>query len=154
MIVIRRSEKDIEALSGVTVDPSDLEDDGTNWEGVRVDKPWGHEVERYRNESVAVCWLHLHARSMTSLHCHTRKDAMIFVVAGSGVLETLNGEHAISEGELIIIERGAFHRAIALATSLILYEVENPPHKRDLVRLNDSYGRGQGYEKICANTTL
>ena len=148
MIVIHCGKADRAALNAIPVSLSDIEDDGTDYTDVRIKKPWGHELEKFKDDDVAVWWLHLHSGQQTSMHCHPAKVTMIFVVAGVGTLHTLSGSHEISAGELVIIEKGAFHQSAANHESLILYELETPPVKRDLVRLHDSYGRGQGYERI------
>lgn len=146
MIVVKCTEADRKALASVNYDPEELEDDGIDYDNIRVKKPWGHEIQRYHNEKIAVCWLYIHSGQQTSMHCHTGKTTMIFVVGGVGTLHTLAGSHEIGTGEMVIIEAGAFHQSAANDNALVLYELETPPVKRDLVRLHDSYGRGQGYD--------
>lgn len=148
MIIVRCTDEDKKALASVSIDPAEIEDDGINYDHIRVKKPWGHEVQRYHDEKVAVWWLNLHSNQQTSMHCHPDKTTMIFVVAGRGVLYTLKSEHELSEGELVVVEKGAFHQTASKNGMLTLYELETPPVKRNLVRLHDSYGRGQGYERI------
>jgi len=148
MILVRRTLKDIEALHGVKVSAAEIADDGTDYNGLRVKKPWGHEIEKYRNENVAVWWLHLHSNQQTSMHCHPNKTTLLMIVGGLATLETLNGSHELSEGEIVVIEKGAFHRTRSNGEPVVLYELETPPNKRDLVRLEDAYGRGQGYERV------
>ena len=147
MIVVRCTEADREALARTLYDPEDLKNDGTNYLGIRIKKPWGHEVERFCNEDVSVWWLNIRPDCETSLHCHIEKTTLLFVVSGRGMLYTLGMNYGLSEGDLVIIERGAFHRTRADSNGMMLYELESPVNKRDLVRLRDSYGRGQGYEK-------
>ena len=148
MILVKCTEEDVKALSSVKYDWGDIKDDGIDYDNIRVKKPWGHEVQKYHDDKVAVWWLNLHSNQQTSMHCHPDKTTMIFVVGGRGMLYTLNGSHELSEGELVIIEKGAFHQSASNNGQLILYELETPPVKRNLVRLHDSYGRGQGYERI------
>ena len=148
MIVVRCTEADRKALASINFDPEELEDDGIDYDNIRVKKPWGHEIQRYHDEKIAVWWLHIHAGQQTSMHCHPAKVTMIFVVGGVGMLHTLSGSHELGAGEMVVIEKGAFHQSAANNDPLILYELETPPVKRDLVRLHDSYNRGQGYERI------
>lgn len=148
MIVVRCTEADREALARTLYDPEDLKNDGTNYLGIRIKKPWGHEVERFCNEDVSVWWLNIRPDCETSLHCHIEKTTLLFVVSGRGMLYTLGMNYGLSEGDLVIIERGAFHRTRADSNGMMLYELETSPNKRDLVRLEDKYGRGQGYERI------
>lgn len=149
MILVRCQNADREALQRVSIDPAEIADDGTDYEGVRVKKPWGHEIERYRDESVAVWWLHLHMNQETSMHCHPNKTTLLMIVSGRAIVSTLDQEHEIGEGAVVVIEKGAFHRTRATnGNGVMLYELESPPNKRDLVRLHDVYGRGQGYEHV------
>ena len=149
MIVVKCTEADRKALESITINPADMQDDGTNYLGVRVKKPWGHEVERYRDDKSSVWWLHLHKNHSTSMHCHLTKTTLLFVVTGIGTLITLSETYQVSNGELAVIEKGAFHQTVNNGEHLILYEIETPPNKRDLVRLKDDYGRGQGYERVA-----
>ena len=152
MNVIKRTQLDIEALRRVTVDPADIEDDGTDYAGVRIKKPWGHEIEKYRDDKVSVWWLHIHSLQATSMHCHPNKTTILMIVGGTATVDSLNGSYDLSQGEIVVIEKGAFHRTRSNGNAVVLYELETPPNKHDLVRLHDDYGRGQGYER-CENTT-
>jgi mannose-6-phosphate isomerase-like protein (cupin superfamily) len=146
LIVVKCLEADRKALASINYDPEELEDDGIDYDGIRVGKPWGHEIQRYHNEKVAVWWLSIHAGQQTSMHCHPGKSTMLFVVSGIGTLHTLEKSYELSAGELVVIEKGAFHQSAANDSTLVLYEIETPPVKRDLIRLHDSYNRGQGYD--------
>ena len=143
MILVKRTEADVQALAGRP--PVDLSDDGKNWLEVRVTKPWGHEIERYRDERCSITWLHLHTHQETSMHCHTGKTTILYIAGGDGFLNTLNSSHRVGIGNIVVIEKGAFHQMRSGDTALLLYELETPPNKNDLVRLADRYGRGQGY---------
>ena len=149
MILVKCTELDREALASITFDPKDLEDDGTNYEGLRVNKPWGYEKEHYRDENVCVWWLHIHHKQQTSMHCHPNKTTMLVVAGGVATVSTLNGIYLLEQGNMMIIEKGAFHRTSSNDAAVMLYEIESPPNKRDLVRLEDKYGRGQGYEHVA-----
>lgn len=152
MIILKRTKADEAALQEIAIDPDDLKDDGTDYLEKRIKKPWGHEIEKFNNGSVSVWWLHIHSWQQTSMHCHPSKDTVLFVVAGEAVLSTLSYNHEVGAGDLVVIAKGVFHRMTAKASACVLYELETPINKRDLVRLEDSYGRGQGYEK-CESTT-
>lgn len=148
MIVIKRTYHDVEALKNIAYDKSVLEDDGFDWLNVRVEKPWGHEVQVYRDKLCAVWQLHIRHHQQTSLHAHPGKVTLLNVIAGVATLETLNAKHVLAAGDLAVIEKGAFHRTKATDGAVNLYEMEWPAVKNDLVRLHDSYGRGQGYERV------
>lgn len=148
MIVVKCTDLDRQALSRIEIDPAEMMDDGTNYTGIRIPKPWGHEIEKYRDDKVAIWWLHIHSGCETSMHCHPNKLTLLMVIGGRAVLSTLEGNYSLSEGTVVVIEPGAFHRTTADKGPVVLYETESPPNKRDLVRLIDSYGRGQGYERV------
>lgn len=148
MIVIHCGRADREALESIPVSLSDIKDDGTDYTGVRIKKPWGHELEKYRDEDMAVWWLHIHSNQKTSMHCHPNKTTLLMIAGGEATLQTLGETHAISDGDVVVIEKGAFHQIVSNGQPIVLYELESPPNKRDLVRLKDDYGRGQGYERV------
>jgi mannose-6-phosphate isomerase-like protein (cupin superfamily) len=145
---VRCTDKDKRALANIQINPEDIRDDGINYTGLKIKKPWGYEVEKYKNDNLAVWWLHIHSRQRTSMHCHPNKRTLLFVIGGEAQLNTLNGTYLISDGDIVVIEKGAFHQTISDGGAVILYELETPANKRDLVRLNDIYGRGQGYERV------
>ena len=147
MIVVRCEEADRTALRKIKYDPRDILDDGTDYSKARVTKPWGHEVEMYKDESCSIWWLHIHAGQQTSMHCHPHKTTMLAIVGGEATLISLNGSYELSAGDMVVIEKGAFHRTRSNGQPVVLYELETPANKRDLVRLEDHYGRGQGYER-------
>ena len=149
MIVIPCTKADRETLASIPIALSEIEDDGTDYTGVRIKKPWGHELEKYRDEDVAVWWLHIHSGQQTSLHCHVNKTSGFFVMGGEATLRTLGESHLISDGDVVVIEKGAFHQIISNGGPVVLYEFESPANKKDLVRLEDKYGRkGMGYERV------
>lgn len=148
MILVKCLKADREALASLKVNPSIIKNDGIDYLNKRVKKPWGHEIERYRDDKVSVGWLHIHSENQTSLHCHTGKTTFLMIVGGVAQLDTLNGSFEIGAGELVIIEKGAFHQIVSNSQPVVLYEFEFPPNKRDVVRLKDAYSRGQGYERV------
>lgn len=153
MIVVKATDKDRAALASVPVDAADIADDGTDWLGRRVVKPWGYEIERYHDAQCAIWWLHIDPRQETSMHCHPNKTTLLLMRGGEATLTTLHAKHELTPGMVVIIEAGAFHRTSSNEGPVVLYEVESPPNKRDLVRLLDAYGRGQGYEREGLNST-
>jgi mannose-6-phosphate isomerase-like protein (cupin superfamily) len=90
--------------------------------------------------------LTLSAGAETSMHCHPQKRTALLVESGSAILDTLNNRYPLNAGDMVHIERGAFHRT-RTEFGVVLLEIETPPNKLDLVRLEDRYGRvGKGYE--------
>ena len=111
-----------------------------NHKTVVVRKPWGYEYLAYENEHVALWILHIRAGERTSLHCHPTKSTGLVVVSG-----TAESRIITAPGKQMI-RRGLFHQTHAI-TDTIMFEIETPVDKNDLVRLTDNYGRtATGYE--------
>jgi mannose-6-phosphate isomerase-like protein (cupin superfamily) len=146
VIIVKATERDREALREIYVDPEILKNDGKKYHGLRVDKPWGYEICRYEDKNCAVWWLHIDPLKETSIHCHPNKATTLLMRGGEATLTTLHAKHELTPGMVVIIEAGAFHRTTSNGGPVVLYEMEFPNNKRDLIRLTDSYSRGQGYE--------
>lgn len=113
---------------------------------LKVSKPWGHEFRVYLDEKVDVWLMCFKAGNCSSLHFHPNKDKFLCVVAGEATLIKDNIHQRAKQGDTQFIPKGMAHRQIAHTDALIL-ETEWPPDKRDIVRLEDSYGRkGKPYE--------
>jgi len=107
-----------------------------------VVKPWGYEFMFYSNEYVAIWLLHIKKGHSTSMHCHALKTTSLALLSGEAECNSLH----LSGGDSLIIDAGAFHSTKAL-DDIFLVEIESPPNKLDLIRLDDKYGRRErGYE--------
>lgn len=149
MIIVWRTPEDIGALEQVGAQPEELADDGMDWRGRVVVKPWGHETEIHRAGVLSIWRLTIAPGCETSMHCHPGKHTVLILEQGQAVLETLNGTYDLTPGEAVHVKRGAFHRTRS-ALGAVLIEIESPVNKRDLVRIEDRYGRaGQGYERAA-----
>lgn len=117
-----------------------------NHKTVIVRKPWGYEYLAYENEHVALWILHIRAGERTSLHCHPTKSTGLAVVSGTAEINFIADSRIISAPGKQMIRRGLFHQTHAI-TDTIMFEIETPVDKNDLVRLTDNYGRtATGYE--------
>lgn len=144
---MQRLSIDLEELEKAGTKPEELADDGTNWLGKIVEKPWGHEREIHRVGPVSIWQLTINPGCETSMHCHPGKETMLIVEDGYCIFETLSATLELKPGDFVYIERGAFHRTRAIKGACLL-EIESPANKRDLVRIADRYGRtGKGYER-------
>jgi quercetin dioxygenase-like cupin family protein len=107
-----------------------------------VNKPWGREYCAYRNERVAVWVLEIAKGEQTSLHAHPLKSTAFVVLRGTIEKHLLRGPPiTLRPMDKINIFRGRFHRQRALTDGVVLLEIEAPDDKRDIVRLEDDYGR-------------
>lgn len=112
-----------------------------------VTKPWGFEYVAYQNENAALWVLHIKKGHKTSLHCHPNKTTGLIVVSGTVEINFIADSKTIVAPGKQMIRRGLFHQTHALTDDVVLFEIETPVDKNDLVRLNDSYGRENfGYE--------
>jgi len=130
--------------------------DETDYAGLVIRKPWGHEYVAFHNEGIAAWILHIKQGFQTSLHCHPNKKSSLSVLTGHAQFSTLNKTLDIHEGEGLLIERGVFHSTKALSPGgTIIIETETPNNKADLLRLEDTYGRkGKGYEGKSHHASL
>ena len=107
-----------------------------------VMKPWGYEFLIFENESVAIWYLCINKGHSTSMHCHPLKKTCLINLSGEALCNTFERRNYLKDIEAIVIENSVFHSTKALSPQGIeLLEIETPPNKVDLVRLNDSYGR-------------
>jgi len=121
-----------------------------------VKKPWGYEYLAFQNEYVAIWMLHIARTRRTSMHCHPRKKTGLALLSGHATFQHADGAIELNPLDGVIIERGAFHLTEASSSLPItpasengiwVLEIESPPLKTDLVRMNDLYGRtGAAYE--------
>jgi mannose-6-phosphate isomerase-like protein (cupin superfamily) len=116
-----------------------------------VVKPWGYEYMLFENDSVAIWFLNINKDHATSMHCHPFKKTSLTLLSGKALCNTFRHRNFLSSGDSLILDPGVFHSTKAMTLDGIsLVEVETPPNKVDLVRLNDGYGRENcGYEGSC-----
>jgi mannose-6-phosphate isomerase-like protein (cupin superfamily) len=118
------------------------DDQPKNYREKVVIKPWGYEFLIFENESVAIWFLRINKGHSTSMHCHPHKKTCLITLSGEALCNTFGRRNYLKDMEAIVIENSVFHSTKALSSQGIeLLEIETPPNKTDLVRLNDSYGR-------------
>jgi hypothetical protein len=119
---------------------------------VIVEKPWGSEYLCYQNEFLAIWILHIKKDRQTSFHCHPNKNTGFIVLGGSAQLSFMRHSKIMHALDKIHIFRARFHATKAVSEmGAYVLEIETPVDKKDLVRLEDKYGRvGTEYEgKEC-----
>ena len=116
------------------------------YKGIVVPKPWGSEFLFYEDRYISGWFLSIESGHSTSMHCHPNKRTVLVMLSGKALGRTLYGSSIINAGEIVVYEAGVLHRTKAL-TKIEMAEIESPPIKTDLLRLEDSYGREKmGYE--------
>ena len=126
-----------------------------NYKNKVVLKPWGYEYLIFENEHVAIWFLYIKYGHSTSMHCHPEKKTSLILLSGSALCNTFERRNYLNSMDAIILEKAVFHSTKALSTQGInVIEIETPPNKTDLVRLNDEYGREtSGYEGLTQMRT-
>ena len=121
-----------------------------NYKNRVVIKPWGYEYLIFENECVATWFLHIKGGHSTSMHCHPQKKTSLILLSGNALCNTFEKRNYLNAMDAIILEKTVFHSTKAISSEGIdVIEIETPPDKTDLVRLNDEYGRQkQGYEGL------
>lgn len=117
-----------------------------------VNKPWGYEYLMYENRNIALWYLFIEYKKQTSLHCHPDKKTGLILLSGKVQVEFLNTSLKLKALDKLMLRAGLFHSTKALSSrGSIIIEIETPPHKYNLIRLEDKYGRkGKPYEsKKC-----
>jgi len=120
-----------------------------NFKDVYVEKPWGYEYLVYENNDAALWLLYIKKGESTSLHSHPKKTTGLILLNGKAQLDFINDSKIIEAPKKEMFRRGLFHKTTALSEGgLFVLEIETPNEKKDLVRLDDTYGRTKnGYEK-------
>lgn len=120
-----------------------------------VVKPWGYEFLVFENNVVAVWLLYIKKGYSTSMHCHQQKKTSLILLSGNAMSNTFLQRRYLRGGDALIIEKGVFHSTKTLSDDgVFLLEIETPPNKIDLIRLEDRYGRATtGYEGVTEMKT-
>lgn len=118
-----------------------------------IPKPWGFEYELLVSAEVRLLHLQIGSRQKTSLHCHPEKKTAMLFLRGQGVVHFLNSSQSFAPGHRLILRPSLFHQIEANDQEVEVLEIESPPNKDDLVRLEDHHGReGLSYEDTVYQT--
>lgn len=150
---IPAGEKDASALAQVrsSIKPITLHKQPESYRSKIVVKPWGYEYIVFENEKTAVWLLFISKGNATSMHCHLEKKTSLIILSGTAMSNTLDARNYLRGGDALILDKGVFHSTKVLSSEgMFLLEIESPPAKTDLVRLEDKYGReASGYEGVA-----
>lgn len=106
---------------------------------VRIDKPWGWEETLDKTDDYMLKRLFMWGGKRCSLQYHEFKTETVLVV--SGLLEILveNNMRTYGAGDFVTIQPNQSHRMRAVEDCL--YIECSTPFPKDVVRLEDDYGR-------------
>lgn len=114
----------------------------SEYDGIVVNKPWGYEYLMYESDKIGLWYLHIKHGKQTSLHCHPGKKTGYILLTGEAQVSFLNDSTHLKAVSKLMLREGLFHSTKALSKDGIhVIEVESPPEKNNLVRLDDAYGR-------------
>jgi mannose-6-phosphate isomerase-like protein (cupin superfamily) len=154
--LIRLSDRDSQTLTKIrSLGGSNSQNQPASYENRVVVKPWGYEFLAFQNEHVAVWRLRIEKGQATSMHCHPTKKTALIVLSGQALCNTFFNRNYLSGVDGVTIEAGVFHSTQSISPNgCDIIEIETPPNKLDLVRLEDQYGRsGKGYEGLSEMKT-
>lgn len=108
----------------------------------RIRKPWGAEIILLHEKNLELTELTIEPGHGTSYHYHTAKDVVLTAVQGTATLVIKKTRKTIKTGKSLRIRKKIPHQ-IRNETQkpLVVFELESPADKNDLVRLADPYGR-------------
>lgn len=117
-----------------------------------IKKPWGFEYSFWSSKNVALWVLYLNKKQSTSLHCHLSKKTYL-INCNKIHLKTLKKNYNFKPFSIIEIDKKTFHQTKNKSNkSLIMFELEIPNQKFDLLRYKDRYNRDTVfYEKEIIN---
>ena len=125
-----------------------------NYDNSIVNKPWGEEYNIFRNKKkIAITYLKIKKGKSTSLHCHPNKKTGFLILSGIAKVQLgiyKKNTFTYKPMSILVLRAGLFHK-IRSSNKHDLYalEVENPYLKKDLIRMEDNYGRkGKNYENL------
>ena len=113
-----------------------------------VNKPWGYEYLVYETNDVALWALFIADQHSTSVHCHAKKTTGLIVLDGKCEVSFMSDSRIMNPLDKVMIRKGLFHSTKSISENgSIIFEIETPKDKFDLVRFKDNYGReGKPYE--------
>lgn len=147
---IMLSAVDTRSLAKIRSKPKKVYDQPGSYKNKVVIKPWGYEFLAFENAQTAVWLLFISKGNSTSMHCHPKKKTSLIILSGTAISNTLGSHNYLRGGDALILDKCVFHSTKVLSQEgMYLLEIESPPMKTDLVRLEDKYGREtSGYEGI------
>ena len=107
-----------------------------------VNKPWGYEKWFAQTKKYVGKILFIKKGHRLSKQYHKAKHETIYTLKGKYIMELRNGKKVMNEGSVIVIPPKKIHRMYAKFCDVTLIEVSTP-EVRDVVRLEDDYGRNK-----------
>ena len=125
-----------------------------NYDNRIVIKPWGEEYVIFKNKNkIAITYLKIKKGQSTSLHCHPQKKTGFLILSGNAKVQLgiyKKNTFIYKPMSILVLRAGLFHKIKASKyNDLYALEIETPYNKKDLIRIEDSYGRkDKDYESL------
>ena len=104
-------------------------------------KPWGFEYCLKSRKEIAIWILYLKRKQQTSLHAHVYKKTFL-IPANKLLFNGLNKKKLINPFSIVKIDNKTFHQSSNnTKKDFVLFEIEKPNNKFDIVRYKDKYKR-------------
>jgi mannose-6-phosphate isomerase-like protein (cupin superfamily) len=117
----------------------------------RVKKPWGWELWFAHTRHYVGKVIFIRRGHRLSRQYHRRKHETVFAHQGTWVLELGRRKIRMTQGRAQLIRPRQIHRFCAPYEDVHLLEVSTP-HVKDVVRLEDDYGRTSATSATTAKT--
>lgn len=105
-------------------------------------KPWGFEYQLLRDRRFDIWELSINPQASTSFHFHGKKDVLVLILRGIVTLSTTDQNLHLGPGKFILLGKGVCHQLKNESVSTVrILEIESPPDRNDLTRIEDNYGR-------------
>ena len=112
-----------------------------------VNKPWGYEYLVYETSDVALWALFIANQHSTSVHCHAKKTTGLIVLDGKCEVSFMSDSRTMNPLDKVMIRKGLFHSTKSLSENgSIIFEIETPKDKFDLIRFKDIDGQDKEYK--------
>jgi mannose-6-phosphate isomerase-like protein (cupin superfamily) len=105
-----------------------------------VKKPWGREIWIARSNRYVGKIIHVKKGHRLSKQYHRFKHETIYADSGCWVLEIGSRRRRMRPGDMVVLPPGTVHRFMSPYEDIRILEISTP-HLRDVVRLEDDYGR-------------
>ena len=143
-----RSKEDRIQLSTINYNKKNIRNLNQDFKNVIVNKPWGYEYLFFTSPELSIWVLKILKNQKTSMHCHKGKKTSLILLQGEANVYTLNETIKLKSGNIVTIDKAAFHRTSSeFDKDILVMEIETPTNKNDIIRLKDEYNRtNSGYE--------
>lgn len=112
-------------------------------------RPWGSFELFTLNEKSTVKLVNVNRGKRLSLQYHSKRSEFWKVVVGKIEVVLNSAKIILKKGETITIPVGAIHRITGIEDSIVLEVSFGEFNEKDIVRLDDDFGRGKKHAKKC-----